>query len=375
MQEEKKKKKKTKSTQILSSGLGGRSWVRALSGHASSGGSMDSNVGGSLDLFGRILARFPTDRCLTFAYGSGVFQQAGHKPIQDNMTDLIITVNDPEAWHRENRIRNPKDYSTWLRLCGPKVITDIQDKWGARLFFNTLIPFENGLIKYGVISKDAMLGDLLDWESLYAAGRLHKPVLLLEKDTSDQEIHTALRLNLQSALHTTLLMLPETFTEEEFYLVVAALSYTGDFRMVVGEDKNKVANIVRPNIPRFRELYAKRILSLNNYLDLNPVRSRGEQDTSSAGRHHHLSQLPKNLQWYLVQEWNKDGRYRDVEDVLRAAAFDKDSDSMIRKALIDIIGKTSVSQAVKGILTAGLTKTVKYSGAKLKKMAKSMKKS
>lgn len=116
-----------------------------------------------------------------------------------------------------------------------------------------------------------------------------------------QEIHSALRLNLQSALHTALLLLPETFTEEEFYLTLAGLSYTGDFRMIVGEDKNKVANIVKPNIPRFRELYSKRVQSLSNHVELNPSRGRGEQDSSSSGRHHHLTQLPKNLQWFLVK--------------------------------------------------------------------------
>ena len=111
----------------------------------------------------------------------------------------------------------------------------------------------------------------------------------------------ALRLNLQSALHTALILLPETFTEEQFYMTLAGLSYTGDFRMVVGEDRNKVANIVRPNLEAFRRLFASRLAALNNYVEVVPGLARGDQDTSSAARHFHLNQLPKTLQWNLVK--------------------------------------------------------------------------
>ena len=136
-----------------------------------------SNAAASQDEFyARVLQRFPgsTGDGLCFAYGSAVFRQAGNVSA-DNVTDFVLTVDDPVAWHARNLELNPTDYSGLMRRLGPKLVADVQDRLGARLIFNTLIPFESGLIKYGVISRAAMLADLLDWESLYAAGRLHKP--------------------------------------------------------------------------------------------------------------------------------------------------------------------------------------------------------
>ena len=46
----------------------------------------------------------------------------------------------------------------------------------------------------------------------------------------------------------------------------------------------------------------------------------------------------------LSQEWNRDGRYRDVEDVLRSAAYDRDSVELIGRALGKIIAGPSLSQ-------------------------------
>ena len=61
---------------------------------------------------------------------------------------------------------------------------------------------------------------------MYISGRLHKPVLPLIVPHSDH-LRSALQLNLQSALHTALLLLPEVFTEENLYHTLTGLSYTG----------------------------------------------------------------------------------------------------------------------------------------------------
>ena len=83
--------------------------------------------------------------------------------------------------------------------------------------------------------------DLEEWETLYMAGRLQKPVKILRQDA---KLALATKKNLENAIRAALLMLPERFTEEDLYLTIAGLSYSGDFRMLVGENPHKVFNIV-----------------------------------------------------------------------------------------------------------------------------------
>lgn len=96
-------------------------------------------------------------------------------------------------------------------------------------------------MKYGVISRRHITEDLHHWTDLYAAGRLHKPVHILKHDSL---IEAAMQRNLESAIRTSLLLLPAEFTELELYLAMASLSYVGDPRMLIGENPKKVTGLI-----------------------------------------------------------------------------------------------------------------------------------
>lgn len=199
---------------------------------------LDSDVELLLDSFPKVE--------YAIAYGSGVIQQSDYqyKNTKENpmpMVDLILVVDNSIQWHSENVIRNPTHYSPLLPV-GPKLIASFQENLPAHLWFNTHVPmnssrYPNRLMKYGVISKKHTLTDLTTWKDLYIAGRLHKPVHILK---NNNEIELAVQKNLEHAIRTSLLLLPEKFTELELYLAVASLSYIGDPRMLFGENPRKV---------------------------------------------------------------------------------------------------------------------------------------
>ena len=317
-----------------------------------------------------LLSEFP-EVTMAFAYGSGVFTQQDNENAKDNMLDLLFVVDDSLQWHQENLNRNKFHYSI-ARVFGPKVITSLQEDLGASIYYNTLVQCQGRLLKYGVISRNRFLGDLVSWRNLYVSGRLHKPIKFLGRCPSD--IKVAMETNLNHALQTSLLCLPDHFPDEQLYLLIANLSYAGDFRMIIGEHKNKVANIVQPNLERFRELYApflsedKSLVINNNY-----VHQKSDIET----RYERLKELPGNLKKRIVS-WRMGGlkfqQFKDpslqIQDaVLYSLAHDREkTKALTLKGTRSIVRSSSLSQSLKGILTAGMLKTVVYSGKKLGKM-------
>ena len=232
------------------------------------------------------------------------------------------------------------------------------------------MPCEGRLIKYGVISTEALINDLFDWETLYVSGRLHKPVFTIFQQEGSS-LDSALQSNLQSAMHTALLLLPDEFTEAELYTTITGLSYSGDFRMKIGEDKNKVNNIVGPNMERFRDMY-EHILDNEDHVHFHKSQGVLDQSLSPVTRYHHLSLLPKCLLYGLVNKRNASSKKNwDTEEVIRSLAHDIDCSFIVISCVSNIVQRSSLTQSAKGIITAGVGKSWTYSCNKLNKMWKS----
>jgi translocator assembly and maintenance protein 41 len=287
-----------------------------------------------------------------FAYGSGAVAQAGYDPTDRPMLDLVLVVDDPLEWHRLNLIENAHHYSI-LGMFGPRLVGKVQDM-PADVYYNTLTPMKGAtqkgrLMKYGVVGLREFQRDLQDWQHLYLAGRLHKPVVFLKQPSS--KLGLDLVSNLTSAVRTSLLLLPDRFSKEELYLTVARLSYDGDFRMVFGENPDKVRNIVLPNIQKFDGLYAPVMENLTDACSWSNSGSEGgfyEQDMSTSTRKSHASMLPASLQLFSK------------------GAVDA---STIQAQLRSIVFRSSLMQSAKGVLTAGPAKATQYTGAKVGKWA------
>ena len=318
----------------------------------------------------KIVSSFPSGIYLAFAYGSGIFKQKGNVS-SDNMLDFVFVLENAHRWHEENLKRHSKHYS-FVGCFGSNAVVSLQNKLGAGMYYNTLVPMEGRVIKYGTISRENFLRDLNDWQWLYISGRLHKPVKFLQRQ-SDEDILSALKRNLNSAVTAALLSLPEYFTEEEFFLSIAGLSFAGDFRMVVGENKNKVQNIVGSNIEPFRDLYEPILL-----------KSREIHFSSSSYKYHQnqernvifsrLMSLPKNLQREVIESVaGKESKPSEIEETLAEVSKDRfNCSKLVRNGITSIVRKSSIMQSMKGVITAGGHKTLIYSAQKISKMLKGM---
>ena len=357
-----------------------------------------------------------------FGYGSGVLLQKSRDKTSPGMVDIILAVDNPHAWHERNLQRHSDHYSLMARSGGPRFVTWLQTKIGARLYFHPFVNMNINLdecnnaenthlnaytnqtkilksvniqrqVKYGVVSSDDLIQDLVHWDHLYLAGRMHKPIVPIEltpkSGCSDEErvgsmktknrahdINDAQRTNLLSAVSASLLLCNTSNNQQspsslhsipasKLYNTIAGLSYTGDFRMQIGaEDKNKVEMLVdTPGmIERWDEKYSEtldNLESLGLLSVLNGIQSKDIETslTDMAIRKHLAQNLPLRL--------------RNHSDVIVGSDDNPESilhgSSVLRQELAKIVSPAAKRQSMKGLFTAGVVRSWRYALAKFAK--------
>jgi mitochondrial translocator assembly and maintenance protein 41 len=347
-----------------------------------------------------------------FAYGSGVFPQSSSKTAPNpslsphphppeailkwqqqggKIIDFIFGVSYTQHWHSLN-LHDHRDHYSFLGSLGSGAVSWVQDRWGAGVYFNPYITMNGTMIKYGVVNLDTIARDLSEWDTLYLAGRLQKPVKILR---DDPRVRLANQVNLISAVRTALLMLPENFTEKQLYEAIAGISYMGDPRMSFkSENPNKVRNIVSNQLPNFRQLYTPLIEDLPN-VAYNDPRCKAkdwladfgcncymQQDMDPVKRGNMVRRLPKQFRKRLyflyrekfgipgsefskVMEESKDEdavsfRRREGGEFDRRIATQDDIKDMVAKAIKQTVKWPSTSQSIKGFFTSGPTRSWRY---------------
>lgn len=167
------------------------------------------------------------------------------------MLDLILVVSDATAWHLQNRQMNPSHYHTAPRL----------DPWlqrsAAGLYYIPDVQVAGRRTKYGVMQLDDCFEDLVEWRTLYVAGRLHKAVHFLLPPSP--ELDRAIQENRRHVVNVAQLLLPPRFTQEELLASIIGISYLGDFRMGWAEDVQKIGRILKGQHHQLWSLYADAI--------------------------------------------------------------------------------------------------------------------
>jgi len=333
-----------------------------------------------------VVSKFPQENLVhCFGYGSGVFSQSlsnddAAARSSSGMLDLILVVDDTREFHRANLQRFPHHYAPWLRYGGPDLATKFQRQgipWlrDAHILYHVADEDEeNNLpkMKYGVIDRDDLERDLTEWDSLYLAGRLHKPTLPIIANNVD--LQAAQEKNLRAATAAALLLSPPSPSSstnkttmvpwESLYRQIAALSYTGDFRMKVGgEDPQKIDKLVQApgQLQRFHDLYGPILKSYetSGLLSVSHSSSRNvgggiDWDSKDPSAMSHLrQQLPQSL---------RDGVAATSTPSNRVGGHDA-----MAKALAAIVAPAARNQSFKGVFTLGFRKSIQYASAKLSK--------
>ena len=256
------------------------------------------------------------------------------------------------------------------------------------------------MVKYGVASTESVERDLLDWNALYVAGRLHKAVETL---VEDRRIAAAQQTNLSNALRTALCLLmlekPDPDPDSDRYSnghggkshasrgrlypigtvirTIVSLSYTGDIRVGIAEDAKKVERIVEGSWDRLVDMYTPAIAREVERGTLVLPGSRGPSGSSgssgpsgSSGCHAPLAidhdalvEIPeRDAHQSLLSRSSLPAALRQ-----RIQADGAMTHAALASALAATVRRSSARQAALGLISAGPLRAASYLRDKLSK--------
>ena len=310
--------------------------------------SSSSSLLHSRDYFERIVKRFP-DLDFAMAYGSGVYAQKGYNKGKNPTIDMIFATSDAESWHKENLRRHASHYAQPMRSLGARSITRLQRSGGAKVYYHPFVDLGDGnQLKYGVISTQDLEKDLREWSTMFVAGRMHKPTLTVKTTKTLSELQ---RDNVRYALNASLLLMPSEFKLDQLFLALTSLSYGGDPRFDFGaENQNKVSNIVNANREGFMNMYGSLLKSAPGLTERDFESFERSTDDS------HVLNLCHDLPFSLGSD----------EKIVQLHRDGKLSKS-VRSVLSARIRNAAPAQYAKGIMTAGVFKSLVYLKEKFSK--------
>uniref|UniRef100_A0ACD5ZXD0 Uncharacterized protein n=1 Tax=Avena sativa TaxID=4498 RepID=A0ACD5ZXD0_AVESA len=248
-------------------------------------------------------------------------------------------------------------------------VTWLADRVGVGVYFNPFVQWRDKRIKYGVVGMKDLAMDVLTWDRFYLSGRLQKPVHVLVDNWDIRKVNT---VNLKMATSSSLLLLPEEFTEYELYAKICSLSYMGDIRMLFAEDKDKVKEIVEGSFQPFQFMYrpllqeyiSEGILKTSTYGQQKAFK----QDCGVSATNELFSSLPWIIQRKLQGRFTSNIKEMPIHSVVSSKDMAAKS---VRTVLRRRVMVSSARQAVCGVLASGGAVAAQYLGKKMSKAWKS----
>ncbi|EGC35374.1 hypothetical protein DICPUDRAFT_152302 [Dictyostelium purpureum] len=245
----------------------------------------------------------------------------------DTMIDLIFAVENSSNWHQLNLIKNDSHYS-FLKVFGGWAISKYQ-KYGAKIYYNTLLEHNGIKFKYGVIEYRDLVDDLKNWRSLYVSGRMQKPIYNLPQ-SSEEGLNEITKINeesnLRNAVIASILQLPETFQNMNYIIEFVQFLTEAILDESINNDPSKL-------------LQFKSSITPHNQINL-------------------IMMLPKKVSSQLLKTIRKNIIQKKTNETVQ-------TDVHLDKSLKKIVRYSSFIQTLRGVLTAGILKSLNYTRLKL----------